>query len=283
MPASGGRYAFSDMPTLKRAAAEFLLARGSAGASALQIARVCLGSRAVPKKVADSLVRTLIGEDRRFAALPRGRWAVCPDPGRPSGRRLGSAVFTVVDVETTGTSSGSRIIEIGAVRVEGLKAGGTFETLVDAGVPVPSEISAMTGITREMLEGAPGPAEALGGLLEFMSDSIFVAHNASFDKSFIWRESLEYCGAAVRNPVVCTRQLARRAVPGLRSYSLDSVSAALGHSIGRRHRALDDALAAAAVLVASCEKLMELGVATAADLIAVQRKSDFDRFFKPPV
>lgn len=275
-----GRYAFSDMPVLKRTAAEYLAGLGRRGATAVQIARVCLKSRRVPAEVASSLVRALLGSDRRFSETAPGCWTADTAGAGTEGGCLRSAVFTVIDVETTGMGPVHRIIEIGAVRVEGLGIARTFETLVDAGVPVPSEITSLTGITSAMLEGAPGPAEAVGGLLDFMSDSIFAAHNAPFDRSFVFREAREYCGRTPDNPVVCTRLLARRAVPGLSSYSLDSVSNALGHGIERRHRALDDARAAALILVACVERLMEIGARTPAELVAIQRKAEFDRFLK---
>ena len=69
----------------------------------------------------------------------------------------------VLDTETTGLepADGHRIIEIGAVRVTGLEPGETYETLIDAGVHIPPEISALTGITQDMVDQLqPGMTQA---------------------------------------------------------------------------------------------------------------------------
>ncbi len=263
---------------MKSAAAELIARKGPKGATSAEIARNVLKAGKVTEALAEPLVSALLGGDCRFQRLRNGAWAASVP--QAAGTPIASAVFTVVDVETTGMAPVHRIIEIGAARVENLAVGRTYETLVDAGVHIPSEITSLTGITREMLDGAPGPAEALSGLLDFMSGSVFAAHNAPFDRSFVFREAREYCGRMPDNPVLCTRLLARRAVPGKESYSLDAMARAVGHEIGRRHRALDDALAAARLLISCCQRLMELGVSTVEELLFVQKKAGFDRMFK---
>ena len=84
-----------------------------------------------------------------------------PMPGENPPDSLGRHV--VVDLETTGLSprQGHRIIEIGAVAIEELAVVEEFTTLVDAGVPIPTTVQAIHGITDEMLEGQPKTEEAL--------------------------------------------------------------------------------------------------------------------------
>jgi DNA polymerase III epsilon subunit family exonuclease len=231
-----------------------------------------LGSERVVPTLARTLAETLLGDDARYVRSGDGRWT-------SQGRDLNDARFTVVDVETTGISSQyHRIIEIGAVRVEGFALGETFETLIDTGSHIPSEITAMTGITQDMVDGAPGSEEALTAFCDFLGDTVFVAHNAPFDRGFVYREVRQICGEELTNPVLCTRLLARRAVPELGRYSLDVVAERLGHTIDNRHRGLADALAAAHILVAATQVLMGLGVQTIEQLLRVQRKAEFVKF-----
>jgi DNA polymerase III epsilon subunit family exonuclease len=278
VPEGPGSEAFSDLPSLKRTARRLIHERGSLGVTDEEIARACLRTDAVDRALAARLVHSLLGEDRRFRRTGDGRWHPADEPG--SGTSLSAAVFTVVDVETTGTTARGRIIEVGAVRVSGLEITGSYQSLIDPGVVIPWEITQMTGITQEMVDGSPGPAEVLGGLVEFMGDTVFTAHNAPFDRGFVFREARRYCGLTLSNPVLCTRLLARRALPDLGGYSLDRVASQLGYEIEDRHRALGDALAAAHALIASCRKLGEMGVDDVGTLLRVQRKQEFDRFLR---
>jgi DNA polymerase-3 subunit epsilon len=139
----------------------------------------------------------------------------------PPGRHV------IVDVETTGLwpRRGHRVIEIGAVAVEGGAVVGEFASLIDAGVPIPPEVQAIHGITDEMLEGQPKPEEVLPRFYAFITDSILVAHNAAFDVGFINNE-LELLGreplSQICAGVVDTLRLARELHPG-RKNSLNAL------------------------------------------------------------
>src|SRR5580765_3589744 len=99
------------------------------------------------------------------------------------GTPLREVTFVVVDLETTGgsASGGSSITEIGAVKIRGGEVLGEFQTLVRPSTPIPPFISVLTGITNQMVAGAPAIDSALPAFLEFAAGSVLVAHNAPFD------------------------------------------------------------------------------------------------------
>ncbi len=164
--------------------------------------------------------------------------------GAIARRSLVDAEFVVIDLETTGVSPArSRILEIGAVRVRGGAVRDRFETLVDPGVDIPATITSLTGIDREMVCGAPPQREALAALDAFVGvgPTPFVAHNAAFDSGFLTRAYREEAMRDWAGPVFCTRKLARRLLPQLGRYHLDSLCAHFGLRNRARHRALGDA------------------------------------------
>ncbi|HCB51137.1 TPA: hypothetical protein DEP21_00925 [Patescibacteria group bacterium] len=71
--------------------------------------------------------------------------------------------------------------EIAAVRFDGNKIVDTFQTLVDPERHIPTFITKITGISNDMIVGAPTIGEILPDFLNFLGDDIFVAHNISFD------------------------------------------------------------------------------------------------------
>jgi DNA polymerase III epsilon subunit family exonuclease len=194
-----------------------------------------------------------------------------------AGLHLARAEFSVVDLETTGFSAERcAILEIGAVRIRGLEIAEAFETLVRPAAAIPPRIAALTGIEAALVAGAPraGPAlRAFRRWLDRAPRAPLVAHNAAFDAPFVGR-ALERQGLArFAAPVLCTRRLARRILPRLGRYDLDSVCAHFGIANGARHRASGDARAAARVLL----ELLALaragfGVETVGDLLDLQQQ-----------
>ncbi|MCB0357935.1 MAG: 3'-5' exonuclease [Bdellovibrionales bacterium] len=151
----------------------------------------------------------------------------------------------VLDFETTGLSAeNDRVIEVGAVALDGKNCVDTFSQLIHPGDYLPYQITQITGITDEMLYDKPPAAEVMPQLAEFIADRTIIAHNAPFDKKFLDAE-MNRVGLQVLNPVLCTLKLARRVMPGHSSYSLGNLAQHLGIQMERAHRALDDAKATA--------------------------------------
>ena len=169
--------------------------------------------------------------------------------------------FTVFDVETTGLSapSGDRIVEIGAVRIEGgeIRSASPFLSLVNPQREIPWEARSINGITEDELVHAPTIDAVLPQFLEFAKDSILVAHNAEFDMGFLHAEK-EMCWGYIDIPeCLCTLTLSRTLSPHEYRHSLDAVATRLGVTLPLtgRHRALPDVLLTAQVFL----KLLERG------------------------
>lgn len=153
------------------------------------------------------------------------------------------AVYVAFDVETTGLVAGvDRIVELAAVSFQGNDVLDSFAALVDPDVPMPPEVTAVNGITDDMLRGRPAVDAVLPSYLAFLSRGTPVAHNAEFDVSFVVAE-LERLGMpGPGGPVLDTRLLARRAYPGRVSYSLANLTRDLSITVDGAHRALADSM-----------------------------------------
>ncbi len=149
--------------------------------------------------------------------------------------------FVVFDLETTGFSpEQNRIIEIGAVKVQNGKITDRFSTFVNPEVPIPLRIEELTGINDNMVLEAPVIEKVLPEFLQFCEGCMMVAHNASFDMSFI-EANCQRLGLECEKTVVDTVAMARVLLPALNRFKLDTVAKAVGVHLGSHHRAVDDA------------------------------------------
>lgn len=149
--------------------------------------------------------------------------------------------FVAFDLETTGIKPQTdMIVEIGAVLFEGSHAVKTYGTLVDPGVPIPPDASAVNGITNEMVQGKPRVADVLAGFADFCGDLPLVAHNAPFDFKFLLEDVKLHRGAAPKGVVLDTLPLARKVFPGLPNYKLWTLVRHFNFPSGTFHRAEED-------------------------------------------
>ena len=187
------------------------------------------------------------------------------------GAPLPEVSFCVVDIETTGGSPAEcGITEIAAARFRAGVPDGTFQTLVNPGMPVPPFITILTGITDAMVSAAPPLQEVIPSFLEFMGDAVLVGHNIRFDLSFInaAAESLGY--GRIPNRSVDTLALARRLVRGdVRDLRLGTLAAHFRSPVTPNHRALDDVHATAHVLWSLLEMVGRFGVTHLDDLLTL--------------
>lgn len=181
--------------------------------------------------------------------------------------------YVVFDIETTGFSPiNNRIIEIGAVRVENGIITDKFSTFVNPDVPIPFRIEKLTGINDSMVLPAPKIDQVLPDFLKFCQGAALVAHNASFDISFISRNA-EILGLAFQPTVLDTVALARILLPQISRYKLDTVAKALNISLENHHRAVDDAGATAEIFVEFIKMLKKRGMKS---LDQLNRLSELD-------
>ena len=164
------------------------------------------------------------------------------------------------DIETTGLKvTQEAITEIGAVRLRNGEIVETFQTFVDPERRLTPEIIGLTGITDDMLRGAPKLKDALTAFLAFAGDAPLAAHNAEFDISFI-RAGCRKCGIPFEPTYIDTLILAQNLLPGLGKYKLDIVAEHLQLPQFNHHRASDDAVPVAQMLTKFFPMLAERGV-----------------------
>ena len=164
------------------------------------------------------------------------------------------------DIETTGLKvTQEAITEIGAVRLRNGEIVETFQTFVDPERRLTPEIIGLTGITDDMLRGAPKLKDALTAFLAFAGNAPLAAHNAEFDISFI-RAGCRKCGIPFEPTYIDTLILAQNLLPGLGKYKLDIVADHLQLPQFNHHRASDDAVPVAQMLTKFFPMLEERGV-----------------------
>lgn len=159
--------------------------------------------------------------------------------------------YAVLDVETTGFSAErDRIVEVAVVRVEGRTIANRWSTLVNPGMPIPFHAQQAHGISDADVAGAPPLRAVLPALKRIVRGATIVAHNASFDRSFL---------PMLHDDWLCTLALAREAFPDAPNHKLGTLIAhtGIGAELGaiRLHRAAADAEATALLLAACLERL----------------------------
>ncbi|MBQ9161897.1 MAG: PolC-type DNA polymerase III [Clostridia bacterium] len=185
------------------------------------------------------------------------------------GEAVGDLADEVVifDIETTGLSvRNSKITEIGAVKFVRGEVTDRFNTFVDPECEIPAEIVELTGITDEMVKGAPKIREALEDFFNFIGNNsgkkvVLVAHNADFDTGFI-RAAADECGLEFPNPYLDTLALSRFIHPELKKHTLDAVAKFYNLGEFNHHRACDDAEMLAMIYRAMLHDLDEQDIHT---------------------
>lgn len=183
--------------------------------------------------------------------------------------------FVVFDLETAGFSpQQDRIVEIGAVRIENGQMIDTFTSFVAQDKPLPDFIKELTGIAEEDLAEAPPLHEVIGQFLRFADGADWVAHNASFDLSFM-NSALEECGY---NPFtgIChdTLGLSQLLFPKEASYALETLTFRKNIVHRAPHRALSDALATAELFLQLIERANQLPLLVLQQLEQLTAASD---------
>jgi len=243
------------------------LLTGSGGrAAATEIVDAVFKLSHVDDELAGLLVADLIRNDRRFKIENHIVELLRDDR---QSRLLKDLDFVVVDVEATGAKTPpNRLIELGAYRIRDGRIVDKFLSLVNPEIPIPRFVASLTGISNEMVKCAPVFADVAPQWLDFVSDSVLIAHNSNFDANFLNHEiSRVYPGHRMVNPHLCTVKLSRRVLPELLNHRLDTIAEHFSIPIVSRHRAGCDALATAEIFIQLLPKLEHThGVKDLADL-----------------
>jgi DNA polymerase III epsilon subunit family exonuclease len=228
-------------------------------ASAVSVVDFVMRIRRPDPNLAQLLVADLIDRDPRLALngdMVELTEAVFDD------RDLADMDYVVFDLETTGSKAPPcRIIEIGAYRVAGGELAGEFHSLINPETAIPSFITGLTRIDNAMVADAPLFADVAHDLLEFIGDSVLVAHNSGFDMRFLNHEiGRIYPEMRIANPCLCTVQLSRRLVPETDNHKLKTVAEFYNIDLTNHHRASADAFATAHIFLNLLTRLHDGGV-----------------------
>ncbi|MEG2455049.1 MAG: PolC-type DNA polymerase III [Oscillospiraceae bacterium] len=201
-------------------------------------------------------LKVLYGVEAYYTNDMDGAAAVHGDAAQPL-----ESEYVVFDLETTGfDSKRDAIIEIGAVVLRDGKLGEErFSSFASPGVPLSPKIISLTGITDEMLEGAPAQDVAVTAFLQFAGNRPLVAHNADFDIGFL-TQAAGRIGVPFHPTTVDTLALGRHLYPDLSNHKLDTIARHLQLEEFHHHRAYDDAATAALILARELAILKERGV-----------------------
>ncbi len=193
-----------------------------------------------------------------------------PDESSPisfsKGQKIEDATYCVLDLETTGLSFRTeKITEIGIMKVKNNEVIDKFTTFVNPEKPIPQRVIEVTNITDDMVKNAPTIEEILPKVLEFIGDSILVAHNADFDIGFLKHNCTEL-GLKLDNTYLDTLRLAKALFPEYKKYKLGIIAENLGIKVEVAHRALDDVDTTVKVFNVMLNKLKEKNIITLDDM-----------------
>ena len=194
----------------------------------------------------------------------------------PNDKEL-SQTFVVFDIETTGFSNiNDKITEIGAVKIENFKIVDRFSELINPEKDISYKIQELTGITNDLVKDKPTIEEILPKFMEFVGDSVVVAHNAEFDTGFISQKCREQ-GLQYKNKSIDTLMLSRILLPHLKRFRLNLIAKELGVPLLNHHRAVDDAEATANIFLKFLEMLQKKGANTLKDVNDVLGNIDYTK------
>ena len=179
--------------------------------------------------------------------------------------------YCVFDLETTGISHiTEKITEVGIIKIKNGEIIDTFECFVNPEKPIPPKVVEVTHITDDMVKDAETIDKVMPKVLEFMGDSVLVAHNADFDIGFM-KYNCEQLGLKFEYTHIDTLRLAKAIFPEFTKYKLGIIADKLGIKVDVAHRALDDVK----TLVAVFKEMIERAKDKKAKTI-----DDFDNVFE---
>ena len=185
--------------------------------------------------------------------------------------------YIVLDIETTWLSKYKhQITEIAAIKIDGDKMIGEYQTLINPQRNIPSWITRLTGITNEMVENAPTIDQILPDFLKFIWDDIIIAHNSSFDYWFLSESIYKYHNFWIKNPVLCTRKLASRLLPELPRKNLWTICEHMNLINDAAHRAMWDTAVTVEIFKNLLKLLEKKGITNKSDIIEFQNKKIAD-------
>ena len=206
-----------------------------------------------------------------------------PSVSYPKGQDI-DTTYCVLDLETTGFSFRTeKITEVGIMKYKNGEVIDSFETFVNPEKPIPERVVEVTHITDDMVKDAPKIEEVFPKILEFVGDSVLVAHNADFDIGFL-KHNASVLGYTLDNTYLDTLRLAKELFPDFKKYKLGLIAEKLGIKVEVAHRALDDVDTTVKVFRIMLDMLKEKKAKTVNDIdkVAVDENYVKDAYKKLP-
>lgn len=225
------------------------LRNNGGSASPADVCRDIMGLDNCDASLAARLMRQGLPADHRLAWNAQGEIVLAK---RLSGKQksLTSESYAVIDIEATSLPKpDNRIMEFAAVKLDDGRITESYSTLINPTVAIPGYVQQMTGIRTKMVKDQPEFEQIAEEIMEFLGDRVMVAHNIAFDAGIINSELRRAGMGLLGNKTLCTVKLSRKLVPGLDRYRLGEVASYFGIEIENRHRAVDDAVAAARIFL----------------------------------
>lgn len=186
--------------------------------------------------------------------------------------------FCVFDLETTGGApEKDQIIEIGLVKVQGIKIIEQKSFLINPEIKIPIFIQRLTDITEDKIKNCPKIEDVIDEIRDFMKDSILVAHNTSFDVPFFNNTLKKLNRSKLENRSLCTNLMTRYLIPNLINSNLHYMCKVFKIKHENAHRALDDAHATAQLLIKFLNIFIEKNIKKINHLYYPQNKYELDR------
>jgi DNA polymerase III, alpha subunit, gram-positive type len=212
----------------------------------------------------------LLGFDNHDIKIIYGVEAyLAPDKVSPVSFSKGQSIDTtycVLDLETTGFSFRTeKITEVGIMKVKNGEVIDEFSCFVNPEKPIPPRVVEVTNITDDMVKDAETIDKVMPKILEFVGDSVLVAHNADFDIGFL-KYNAKNLGLSLENTYLDTLRLAKDLFPDYKKYKLGKIAENLGIKVEVAHRALDDVDTTVKVLNVMLKMLKDKGIETLDDI-----------------
>ena len=195
-----------------------------------------------------------------------------PSVANEHGQSL-DTTYCVLDLETTGFSAKTeKITEIGVMKVKNKEIIDKFSCFVNPERPIPPRVVQVTNITDDMVKDAETIDKVFPKLLEFLGDSVLVAHNAEFDIGFL-KQNAKVLGYDFNYTYIDTLKLARDLFPDFKKYNLGKIAEKLKIKVEVAHRALDDVDTTVKVFNIMLDMLKEREAKTIKDIDEVSSDS----------
>ncbi len=196
----------------------------------------------------------------------------------PKDQSIADETYVVFDLETTGLAANlNKIIEIGAVKVQGNTIVDEFSSFVNPGEKISNFISQLTGITNNDLENAPDIVQVLQQFVDFIGAASLVAYNAKFDMSFIASALSRNNMTPITNTVIDSLALARLLEPKLKNYRLETLCKRYNIENPDQHRAISDARATADLFMLQSQDLLKREITNINDLNPDLDEVDYEK------